>query len=386
MGLNNLVGFAQEHFGQDRPPPDGRFPVPPSWVPVNVVEALQSGSLAAENVTDNPNSPLAQVQILHPGDTIGVGDGLDSEEDPTQSESLQTDRYGTDALAYYLPFHFYRSAWGVYLRESGLKSLTNVLKGEDNDSPDSAYVNLAYQVLYEHEMFHHLCELVASFGELAWLDDMYSAYFSDKSAAEKEEAMANAYAFRTRVSSRLRDARARLRSWMTTQGAGYRDFGKYGTIKAFQGGQSQISERIFKALSSNATKVIHQTHYAFNLPATWPGQALFEAVASQKPRKFLRDRTYLVMDCSPPWLSVFKPFPDFNGVRVEVYSRDHKPPHFHIFIPSDRPKYLTRYTWPQMQPYNGDYTLSHKERRRLDQYLQRYGTAIAKKIQQVPWL
>jgi hypothetical protein len=141
MELNNLVDFAQEHFGQDRPPPDGRFPVPPSWVPINAVEALQSGSSAPENVTDNPNSPLAQVQILHPGDTIGVGDGLDTGENPSQSGSVQTDVYGTDPLAFYLPFHFYRTAWGIYLRESGLKFLTHVLKGEEPN--ESFFVNLS---------------------------------------------------------------------------------------------------------------------------------------------------------------------------------------------------------------------------------------------------
>lgn len=83
---------------------------------------------------------------------------------------------------------------------------------------------------------------------------------------------------------------------------------------------------MFKALSSNPSKVVHQAHYAFNLPSTWPGQALFDAVTSQKPRKILRDRTYLVFDCSPPWLSLFKPFPDFKGVRGITKERPDRPP------------------------------------------------------------
>ena len=175
---------------------------------------------------------------------------------------------------------------------------------------------------------------------------------------------------------------------MATQGPGYQDFAKYGTKEAFQQGQRKLSERVFKALSkNNPTTVLHQTHYAFNvLPANWPGETLFDAAASQKPRKILRDRTYLVMDCSPPWLSVIKPFPDFNGVRVEVYSRDHKPPHFHVFIPPDRSTYLTRYIWPEMEPYEGDYALSNTQLRMLNKYLAKYGDRIARRIQKVPWL
>lgn len=101
------------------------------------------------------------------------------------------------------------------------------------------WANLAYQVLYEHEMFHHQCELVASLGELAWLDEMYPAYFSDKKAAENEEAMANAYVFHTRVNRLLNKARPRLKSWMAIQGPGYREFGNYVTMEAFQGNKVQ---------------------------------------------------------------------------------------------------------------------------------------------------
>lgn len=389
MGLNHVVTFAQASFGRDAPPPDGRWHTPPSWISIEAVAALRNGTLAPEEPADNQASTVPEVQILDPRDTIGVDDETpDDRHDPSQSDSLQSHSHGTDALAYYLPFHFYRTAWGIYVRESGLKLLTRVLKGVDTSSPDSVWVRLAYEVLYQHEMFHHLCELVASLGEVAWLAETYQPYFSDKTAAESEEAMANAYVFRTGVNRRLRDARPRLKDWMNTQGAGYRDFARHTSSQAFQRGQHDISQRMFLATSDGPS---WQRFVESKLGvdgrgiSDWPGQTLFDAVASQKPRIILRDRTYLVMDCSPPWLSVFKPFPGFNGVRVEVHTREHKPPHFHVFIPPDRRTYLTRYTWPELHPYNGDYQLSRRERHRLDEYLEKYGADIEKKIQRVPW-
>src|SRR5262249_14667614 len=99
LGLNDLVDFAQTNFGQDAPPPDGRWGAPPSWIPLDAVDPLQSDA----DREREPNDP--EVQILDPEDSIGVDD--DTPDDAPESAPLEIDRYGTDALAYYLPFHFY---------------------------------------------------------------------------------------------------------------------------------------------------------------------------------------------------------------------------------------------------------------------------------------
>ena len=70
------------------------------------------------------------------------------------------DSAGADALAFYLPFHFYREDWGVYIRTSGVLYLAQVLK--DQDCPllpgDEEYLNLAEAMLYEHELCHACAE------------------------------------------------------------------------------------------------------------------------------------------------------------------------------------------------------------------------------------
>jgi hypothetical protein len=217
MGLNDLVTFAQANFGRESPPPDGRWGAPPSWIPVDAVDALHGEAPARQESPDKQRTALPQVQILDPRESLGVDEeGPDTTQGVAQSDSPETQVYGTDAIAYYLPFNFYRSAWGIYVRESGLKFLAKVLKGEDRSTPQSVWVKLAYEVLHQHESFHHLCELVSSLGEVAWLAEMYQTYFSDKTAAEHEEGMANAYAYRAGVNRRLRDARTRLAQWMET--------------------------------------------------------------------------------------------------------------------------------------------------------------------------
>lgn len=267
-----------------------------------------------------------------------------------------------DSLAYYLPFHFYRTRWGIYIRASGVLALARRLSPV---SVDPAAIAAAHLVLLEHERCHFVCEYGASRTEAVCDASRYHEYFRNRPASEFEEALANADAFRAllRTCPRFGPTLAR---WMKTQPAGYRDF------DLCLPPQVRSSWRRAAALMNAPT----------NSPATAtralpPAEFLFRAVRQSTVP------TYWVHDIRNTSVDFVRLFPRQFGLQVLVHSNDHKPPHIHIQVPPGTER--TRYRWPELTPVDGDPALRRGERRNLERYLAMHSAAIAARVTAVPW-
>ena len=134
---------------------------------------------------------------------------------------------GPDALAYYLPYHFYRNGvWGVYLRAMGILGLAAELKGGPIVHGSDNAIHAAVICLFEHELFHCFTEAAATRTEVVVRSPVYHPYFFDRHAAPHEEAVANAHAH-GKITKTFPAFLTRLEAWMGSQGPGYRDFRRY---------------------------------------------------------------------------------------------------------------------------------------------------------------
>lgn len=90
-----------------------------------------------------------------------------------------------DALAYYIPFHFFQARWGIYLLETGVLELTRHIVGGNFVAPIGRWVvGFAARALFLHEFFHHAAEVACSRLELplptTWLGTShYTTYFTN---------------------------------------------------------------------------------------------------------------------------------------------------------------------------------------------------------------
>src|SRR6266704_2941985 len=112
MELQDLIEYARSTFGQDTYPETPRHPVP-EWMPPIWDEAKYYG----------PNRVAVEID---PDDQIVI-EGEPSES-PVFSDEPKIETSGPDVLAFYVPYHFPRWPWGIYIRESGLVYLANMLK------------------------------------------------------------------------------------------------------------------------------------------------------------------------------------------------------------------------------------------------------------------
>jgi predicted RNA binding protein YcfA (HicA-like mRNA interferase family) len=118
----------------------------------------------------------------------------------------------TDALAFYLPFHYYHpDHWGIYIIVEGLEDLSQFLlrhaKGRLHGHEATVGARL---FLYHHEAFHHKVESMATRLEVTHRRPLYRRGFQElydrtlKTDQCLEEALANAYAYR-KVEQSFRD-------------------------------------------------------------------------------------------------------------------------------------------------------------------------------------
>jgi hypothetical protein len=141
---------------------------------------------------------------------------------------------GFEALAFYMPFHFDPSRYGIYIREEGLYALTariycafhelDAINGSGSmaldfdeiepshepwsSKPDQIALliafDLATEILLRHEWFHHQVELLTAYLEDArdersyvhYHEDIYKETFADSECIE--ESLANASVARSR--------------------------------------------------------------------------------------------------------------------------------------------------------------------------------------------
>jgi hypothetical protein len=352
MPSDTIVEFAQRRFGTDAGLPTdaaGR-PRVPDWL---------SGAAGEATVPAKGDDPIrVEGRVATPHEPEPTVDGTTAE-----------------ALAFYLPFHFYRTAWGIYIRAAGVWALARRL-ALPRKLPDLSVLACAYNLLLEHERLHFCAEYAASRIEVVTAQACYDAYFKDKDANLHEEALANARALRglrRRTPSKLVQA---AEAWMATQGPGYCDFNEWLPPRFTDG------ERRAAVLMTSVAALTNRLDLS-PMPASassyaWhPADFLFRHAAERLIP------VYIVLDLSVPWVRIAKPFPKGFGLQVYVYSNDHKPPHIHIERPPGTPR--TRYQWPELTTLRGDRPLRASEKKHLDQYLAVHRHAIDRKITSIPW-
>jgi hypothetical protein len=115
-------------------------------------------------------------------------------------------RRGTDALAWYEPFHADPVRWGIYLPDRGIWTLAKAIQAHRSPPHDwAAAVRAAAHALYAHEYFHAQVEVLATLLESTQhalpIGGLYGPYREAVARAQPregrpiEEAMANAYAW-----------------------------------------------------------------------------------------------------------------------------------------------------------------------------------------------
>lgn len=380
MSVADLIQFAQGRFGADRPDGvGGQQPIVPNAdsLASDDGEELLSEHPAIDrpgvpdwvlviddDILESPSEPIELPPSRGRGGfggtrVITVEGGILAPREPLPDpRSSPAQLPPIDALAYYLPFHFYQYRWGIYLRESGIRQVAaTLLAGRAVASPNDA-VALASEVLLEHEYFHFMAELACSRGEVALLSHRYAPYFLDRRAAALEEALANARAFRA-VRRRWPAAKSILDAWMRSQGPGYSDYARWCSDRAHREGCRAVAGPMLGRAPSRSL----------------PSEFLFEGLRSARSCVPIR----LLLDEGS--LRIGRPFPKSDGMRIQVYSNDHLPPHFHIELPPGTP--YTRYTWPDCEPYPGDRSLTTGERKKLDRYLGRFRSEIDAEIGRV---
>lgn len=261
-----------------------------------------------------------------------------------------------DALAFYLPFHYYRHNWGIYIRESGIVALASASNPSALTPPDRRRLEMASSVLREHEQFHFVAEIAVSRAEILRNGLLYDRFFHHPFAACLEEALANARAWQRVIRKTDRKTQKLFRKWMHGQGPGYEDFDGYIQPLSFREGLSKAGELIRECTIGFP----HETAMSF----------IFAAPRTKPP-------IHVVHDVGSR-LGIIRPFPKFRGLRVLVHTNDHPPPHIHIEIPPG--KAVTRYRWPEKVPVQGDPRITGRRRKALDEYLDRFGQQIDRKV------
>jgi hypothetical protein len=278
-------------------------------------------------------------------------------------------------LAFYLPFHFYLTAWGIYIRAAGVWALARRF-ALPRIRPDASGLAYAYKLLLEHERLHFLAEYAASRIEIVTAQDCYDAYFKYEEAGLHEEALANAQALRglrRSTPSKLVESAAK---WMATQGPGYNDFKEW-LPPRFTDGERRVVAFMTRHAAAKNRLALSPMPTSTSAYAWHPAEFLFRNTALPSVP------VYIILDLSVPWVRVARPFPKQFGLQVFVYSNDHNPPHMHIECPPGTKR--TRYRWPELKPLPGDNPLASSEEKCLRQYLAAHGHAIERKITSIPW-
>lgn len=268
-----------------------------------------------------------------------------------------------DAIAFYLPFHYYPERWGIYYSESGLRELAEGIKGRPLAAGDQGILDLTLKLLFDHERFHFMAEIAATRAEVILVSPVYDVYFANGSNAEHEEAMANAQALRGLGASSPAATRERIAHWMLNQGPGYRDFETVLAPADWNWARGLITASMIEFFSGSLHPFRLPTASAFLLPT----MGKFKV-----PQYIVRDGATKVFD-------VVKKFPKEHGIQVHTHSNDHPPPHFHIHDTSGQ--LLSRYTWPGLTAMEGDEELPRRYEKNLRVYLRKHGAGIKDRLE-----
>jgi hypothetical protein len=375
--INDLITEAQRVSN-----PLDRIPAPPSHYGIAVGSIFGDG-LPEIGELDRSEPP--------PWFEPNSNEGLDASDDegppipdecevptPSPQDAAAPGRIGTEALAYYAPFHFYGPGrWGIYIRDWGLTYLACVYKGNSHLAPaDTWILRGAYRFLLEHERFHFRTEVAATrLHFMTGSPNLYNAHFHDRYASWLEEGMANASAYRelmggpfSPISPMLKDFVDFLGSWMQTQPSGYRHYEQWSRSDYYYArGMRATTARLLELDVTHQPMLRHADPYTLDLNKR------------SSSYSFLPVRR--VHDSGCAILSSFKPFPKANGMQAFVYTRDHPPPHVHVeFIGSGR---MIKVRWPDLGLLDKNLRISNAEHQAVRNYLAANEDEIRAKLQRV---
>jgi hypothetical protein len=304
-------------------------------------------------------------------------------------------RIGTDALAWYQPFHFYYN-WGIYIRQRGIIEVARFLGSQHDKFNYEDTVKIAGEILLNHELFHFLSEWVATFLELYAKKPKYKEYA--KLAAQNnnyqlEELLANAYAYSHIKSSQVREY---IESFFSKQPQGYKDFDLVTRDDLFLIGKRLLgeiidsaSEELPRLLSSGEAgggrswtyvQLLAALLNATSLPPDLADKPQFEHLFGEPSTIITNDiPTYLVIEPEHP-SSLLHFCRIYAGIQVRVIPGDHLPPHLHVWIPP-RSENFKKIVYPEKNfqileiekleflPYEGFPDLTNAERKKLIKFL-----------------
>jgi hypothetical protein len=127
---------------------------------------------------DTPEADVADVSGGALGRWSGAGRGILEAVERNQHLDPPTD---VDALAWYLPFHYFGLDWGIYVKESAVFELAARIYA-DMRAPRLTprlvedLCRMGLSILYLHEAFHHKVESFATRLEIAARTPVYRAY------------------------------------------------------------------------------------------------------------------------------------------------------------------------------------------------------------------
>jgi mRNA-degrading endonuclease RelE of RelBE toxin-antitoxin system len=221
--------------------PSWRGQYPNSFIPRWDVNPLMEGSIGWGL------SPVSGPPILVPiPQPSGIFDFPDDQELNVQWLDQEIEKTGTEALAWYRPFHLSpQRLWGITITDRGIWKLARDVFAVKYNKPYSVEEiedcrDLAFQFLYSHELFHFRVEFAATVMELNnpsrhdepiyarhWDGRMGGTWFRSPSNilngdAPLEEALANEYGYWISTRGQPYSVKKALRKFMDTMPPGYR--------------------------------------------------------------------------------------------------------------------------------------------------------------------
>ena len=192
---------------------------------------------------------------------------------PLPADALESKKGIWDVIAWYVPFHFDRYDWGIYMRHDGLKWLAGQLlrhwsrlgRPLNRKTLPGLLLKGAYSSLFAHEHFHHRVESMATRLEYTLRYPLYQPYTDIVyepalgTDAVLEEALANTYMVNAQASMlRRHKPLARIvqdyhKSNMDQQPPGYRDAERILELGLFTEECSRLMSQIQHGLGGTFT-------------------------------------------------------------------------------------------------------------------------------------
>lgn len=180
-----------------------------------------------------------------------------------------------DALAFYLPFHYYfPDWWGIYLTIDGVASLGRYIHRRASHTLSMSEARLVAQIfLYGHEVYHHRVECFATRLETTHRTPLYRKPFEnlyrDKMRRDPdncmEEVLASAHGLRLvgkmfpRDKSKRHAAQQAVRDYINISPPGYRRSNAFEKSSKFQTAQDEFAEENHRASFPSAQAVAAMT-------------------------------------------------------------------------------------------------------------------------------